>query len=198
MTPGSVLPALGDKFALSLSSAVKGARGDLDWLRSERAEWFPPMTNRGLANLIWERVWARLCDGLRDVPEANIVQSGSTNEIFVGLNFVIRVKRHTDANTISTYATPTAMGFYEQEQPALDGMAVTSLAVGYLWDPETKEIREPVVSYRDGKDNPIWIMRLDEPGDGAQAVTWTPIEPVLPIIYVGDVDETDETATDER
>lgn len=187
MNQDDVLTGLGDKFAVGLSRAVAGARSDIDEMRRVFPSWFPPMTKRGLANIIWERLWARLCDELSDHSDVKVVQYGATNEIYVGLGWVLRVKRHSVENAISTYATQTAIEFYEQ-QGTLDGMTLTSLAVGYQWDPELNEIGAPVLSYRDGKDNPIWMVRLDEPGDGTAVVKWTPVDPKLPNIVVG-IDE---------
>lgn len=192
MNQESVLESLGDKFATALANSVTGARADIAEMRRVFPSWFPRMTKRGLANIIWERVWARLCEQLEDDSAMEIVQHGATNEIYLGVEWVLRVKRHSTENAISTYATQTAIEFYEQ-QPTLDGMALTSLAVGYQWDADLNEIGAPVVSYRDGKDNPIWMARLDEAGDGTNALTWTPVDPNLPDVVlsideVGDAD----------
>lgn len=197
MDQAYVLDSLGDKFPHALSNAISGARADLEEFRRAFPHWFPPMTKRGLANIIWERVWARLCDELSDHPDASIVQHGATNEIYIGLEWVLRVKRHTVDNAISTYATQTAIEFYEQT-PALDGMQMTSLAAGYQWDADLNSIGAPVVSYRDGKDNPIWMVRLDEPSDGSSAFKWTNIDPQLPdITLLTDSDDEDKAADSE-
>jgi hypothetical protein len=83
---------------------------------------------------------------------------------------------------------------------ALGGLELVTLAAGYRWDPELREIKAPVISYRDGKDNPIWAVELAEPDDGASAITWTPIPggPSLPAVEYGDpADGEDAGTTDE-
>ncbi|KCG05315.1 hypothetical protein P935_02065, partial [Mycobacterium tuberculosis KT-0039] len=70
------------------------------------------------------------------------------------------------------------------------------IAVGYRWDPDTREIGAPLLSLRDGKDHVIWVVELDEPAAGVK-ITWTPIEPTLPSIDFGDLGE-DSGASGER
>jgi hypothetical protein len=108
---------------------------------------------------------------------------------------LLRIKRHHGENRISTYPTQTALAFYIQGPPTLDGLELVTLAAGYRWDTELRRIEAPVISYRDGKDNPIWAVELDEPREGTSAIGWTPIIPSLPGVEFGDPDEADDTGT---
>ncbi|MDP2289286.1 MAG: hypothetical protein Q8M73_12070 [Actinomycetota bacterium] len=189
MKPDEAAEALGDKFTHALVEAVGITRTDMDEFREKLPGWASAMSNRGMANLIWERLWTNMCARLEGHPEFYIKISGVIHEIHVGLNVVTRLKRHTAENAIQSYPTQGALEFYTQEQDQLPGLESTSLAVGYLWDPELRMIVAPVVSFRDGKDNPIWMMRLDEPAAGVAAI-WSPVEPALPgVIVAGDENE---------
>ena len=37
-----------------------------------------------------------------------------------------------------------------------------------------------IISYRDGKDNPIWAVELDEPDESADTIGWRPIDSADP------------------
>jgi hypothetical protein len=189
-----VIAELGDKFLSALVAAVRGARSDLQEMREWRAAWFPTMHSRCLSNLIHDRIWARLVASIESDPDTNVIESGPTREITVGLNLRLRVKRHLSGDRISTYPTRTAIEFWSQgNQQAFPGLEEIRIAVGYRWDSEAREIEAPVLSLRDGKDNVIWAVELDEPAEGVR-VTWTPIEPTLPSIDLGELnDETDES-----
>jgi hypothetical protein len=164
-------------------------------MREWQPGWFPMMHSRCLSNLIHDRIWARLVAGIESDPSAVAVEYGATREIAVGLNFRLRIKRHHIGDKISTYPTRTALAFWEQdaERPTLEGLEEIRLAVGYRWDADEREIEAPVLSLRDGKDNVIWAIELDEPAAGAK-ITWKPIDPTLPSIDLGDLgDESGES-----
>jgi hypothetical protein len=68
-----------------------------------------------------------------------------------------------------------------------------------MWEPELRKIGAPVVSCRDGKDNPIWAVGLEEPQDGATAITWTPIlGPSLPEVGYGDSADSEDTGNEDE
>ena len=111
---------------------------------------------RGLANWISDRVWAHLIELAEADPSARIHQSGATRELYVGLNFRIRVKRHDIIGMISSYETATFLEFTEQPKGQLAGMELWHLTAGYEWDRDLKEIIGPVLCLRDGRDAVIW------------------------------------------
>lgn len=77
-------------------------------------------------------------------------------------------------------------------------LAEVRIAVGYRWNPEEREIKAPLLSLRDGKDNVIWAVELHEPAEGVK-VTWKPIEPTLPDIDFGELgDEAESGASGDQ
>jgi hypothetical protein len=198
-TDDEVIAELGDKFLAALVSSVRGTRDDIRDMRQWRPGWFPTMHSRCLSNLIHDRIWARLIAAIESDPATTIIDKGPTREIAVGLNLRLRVKRHLTGDRISTYPTRTAIEFWQQGSlQALPGLEEVRIAVGYRWDAEAREIEAPLLSLRDGKDNVIWAVELDEPAEGVK-VTWTPIEPTLPSIDLGELaDETEPGASGDQ
>lgn len=192
-TDDEVVAELGDKFLTALVAAVRGARDDIAEMREWRSGWFPNMHSRVLSNLIHDRIWDRLVTLIDSDPDTNVFEKGATREIAVGVHVRLRVKRHHIGDKISTYPTRTAIEFWRQsDQYTFAGLEEVRIAVGYRWDPETREVGAPVVSLRDGTDNVIWAVQLDEPADGV-AVKWTAIEPTLPSIdLASDLGDDDE------
>lgn len=190
-----MLAALGDKFLQALVGAVSGTRDDLSAMRAWKPGWFPPMSDRCLANLIHDRLWAHMLGLEGEQATVTMHESGATREIVMG-QFRLRLKRHHLDDRVSNYPTQTALDFWvQQNNGVLRGLEEITLAAGYRWDKEMKAIAAPVISYRDGQENVIWAMELLEgtaagtvsvPGDsGAIPITWTPVtEPELPVIDV--------------
>jgi hypothetical protein len=111
--------------------------------------------------------------------------------LHVGDGFRLRVKRHRDGDRISTFATPAAIEFWTQGHPYLDGGTAVTLGAGYRWIRDTRDIGAPVISYRDGKDNPIWAVELQDPAaEGGGPISWTPFtDPSLPLIDLFDASQ---------
>ena len=188
-TDAEVLEELGDKFLEALVGAVRGARSDINDMRDWRPGWFPVMHSRVLSNLIHDRIWARLIAEIDSDPDTLVIEKGPIREVAVGLHVKLRVKRHHIGDRISTYPTRTAIEFWQQSTNfQIPGLEEVRIAVGYQWDPEVRRVGAPRLSLRDGKDNVIWAVELDEPAEGV-AVKWTPIEPTLPSIELGDADD---------
>lgn len=204
--PDQVLDALGDKFLHALVGAVSGARDDLDAMREWRPGWFPPMSDRCLANLIHDRLWAHMLGLEGDHDAVTMHESGATREIVAG-QFRLRLKRHHPDDRVSNYPTQTALDFWIQHNNGvLPGLEEITLAAGYRWDKEVKAIGAPVISYRDGQENVIWAMELlggtaadvVNPADdgGLTPITWTSVPgPELPVIDVTGVGPDAETVT---
>ena len=87
-------------------------------------------------------------------------------ELFVDrdLSFRVRVKRHDTIGRVASYPTQGVLDFYEQSHNVgkLPGFEEIRLTAGYIWEAETHSIGPPVISYRDGMKNLIWIRELDE------------------------------------
>jgi hypothetical protein len=176
-----VLASLGDKCLSAIAAAVGAARQDLADMREWRPGWFPPMSERGLSNIIHERIWAHLCARLDGEADLVIVDSEPHRMLHVGTTFRLRVKRHHPDDRISTYATAAALEFWTQGNQTLEGLEIITLGAGYRWEKELRKIGPPVVSCRDGKDNPLWSVELVEPAAGVVGITWTPVDgPRLP------------------
>lgn len=185
-TSDEVVAELGDKFIEAVAKAVQGARSDIGDMRIWRPAWFPTMHSRVLSNLIHDRIWARLVVAIESDPATGIRDEGATREIAIGKHLRLRIKRHRIGDKISSYPTRTDLEFWRQNTDTLPTLEEIRLAVGYRWDAEAREVRAPVISLRDGKDNVVWAIELSEPAEGVK-VTHKPILPTLPGIDFGDL-----------
>jgi hypothetical protein len=112
----------------------------------------------------------------------------------LGRTFTVRVKRHSEADRISSYPTPSDLEFWGGAKVTLDGLDDVPLAAGYRWDAVTGQIGAPVISYREGKDNVIWAVEVDAGASGETVpITYTPILPDLPQVDLA-ADLADERA----
>lgn len=190
-----VLAALGDKFLQNLVAAVDHTRDDLEAMRVWRPGWFPTMSDRCLANLIHDRLWAHMLSLGDDQSGVTMHESGATREIVIG-QFRLRLKRHQFDGRVSNYPTQTAIEFWiQQNDGVLPGMEEITLAAGYRWHKDTKSIGVAVVSYRDGQENMIWAMELRgaTSGETVTPITWAPVDtPDLPTIEITGIGEEDE------
>lgn len=169
--PDEVVEGLGDKVVAGLSSAVANAAIDLQEYRSLRPDWVADHSERGLANWIHDRLWRHLLSELDELPGVKLVDQEPIREIFVGVRYRLRVKRHRDDGAVSTYPTQLALEFFAQGQLAIEGLEEIRLIAGYEWDPDTRKIGAAVISLRDGRDNIMWIERLVPPSAGAVGLT---------------------------
>lgn len=173
--PDEVIEGLGDKVIAGLSGAVGKAANDLKAYREFRPDWVADHSERGLANWIHDRLWRHLLAELDELPGVKLVDEEPIREIFVGVRYRLRVKRHREDGAVSTYLTPLALEFFAQGQLALEGLEEIKLIAGYEWDPDTRMIGGAVISMRDGRDNLMWIERLQPPATGAVGLTPTPV-----------------------
>lgn len=193
--PEQVLDDRGDKLVDAFLEAMEVARADLSDLRAWRPGWFGLFTERFLANFLHERLWAELITRVSDHPGVQVIDREPTREIESGGRYVIRFKRHRKGDKIATYPTRRALAFWTNEA-TLPGLERASLAMGYLWDPELRQVEDSVLSYRDRLNHPVWGMKLGRAGQGgAMGITWSPIDPTLPSIDLSSVlDEEEGTA----
>lgn len=182
----SVLAELGEPLPLALIAATRAARADLTALRIERPAFFMQMNERDLANRAHPQYWFALRQELEHLPEFSWRESGPYREMTFstagGRSYVSRVKRHSPSFRIRSATTKTDTVFWSGAQATFDGLETIPLALGYVWDRELREVREPVVSYHEGKNRVVWAYSIDE---GAEAGTVTPavytnITPGLP------------------
>ncbi|MGO2819403.1 MAG: hypothetical protein ACTIA5_01290 [Brachybacterium tyrofermentans] len=173
---------LGDNFLMSVVEAVDGARDDYVDFKLERSDWFATFTQRFVANFIHERIWARLVPAI-DGDDAIVIEDREpVRQIRVGHQYTIRLKRHHEGDRISAFATPSNEQFWMNELAvALEGLEAHTLAVGYRWDADLHEIREPVLSFRESKEKPVWSYELSMDAVEAPRVIARPLEgPFLP------------------
>lgn len=193
--PEQVLDDLGDKLVEAFLGAMEVARADLDDLRAWRPGWFGLFTERFLANFLHERLWAELITRVSDHPGVQVIDREPRREIESGGRYVIRFKRHRTGDKIATYPTQAALAFWTNEA-TLPGLERASLAMGYLWDPELRQVEDSVLSYRDRLNHPVWGVKLGRPGESATGITWSPIDPTLPSIDLSSVLDKDEENAD--
>ena len=142
------------------------------------------MAERGLASIIHERLWAHLVAAVGDDPEILVRDAEPYRELRLG-RYRVRCKRHDEWSRIATYLTPEAREFWSggNGQLPLPGLGEISLAVGYRWLREERNIGAPVISYREGVENPVWAVELGTAASGPTPFTWSPIiGPTLPQI----------------
>jgi len=77
------MSSLGDKFLKGLAWSIRGAREDLAELREWRPGWFPPMSGRCLANLIHDRIWARLVAAVDGNPGIETIDREPVREMWI-------------------------------------------------------------------------------------------------------------------
>lgn len=192
-----VIDDLGDKFLLAFVKAVEIARDDLAAFEQFRPHWFINFSKRFVANFIHERMWDGMTRQLFDYPDVVIVDNEPTRQVHIGSNYVVRFKRHSSALKIESFPTPGALAFWTN-RATLPGLELMSLAMGYIWNPDTGEIGEALLSFRDGKDNPVWSVKLNRNGgESATDITWSPVPPELPQLDLSEIVDDQQSSTDE-
>lgn len=186
-TSESVLADLGEAFVHAFVDAVDGAREDFAEFRAWKPSWFVGFTNRFTANLLHERIWDRLIKSVAQQDGIHIVDREPVRELRSGTRYLIRVKRHHPGDRISAYPTEASSAFWSNSVLTLEGLESFSLALGYMWDAEVRSVGDAVLSFRDGKDNPIWAIQLRRDTSAPTGFTWSPIAPDLPEIDLTDV-----------
>lgn len=185
----AVVDGLGDKFLRALVVAVDTARADLAAFEQFRPEWFVNFSKRFVANFIHERMWDSMTRQVASHPDVTVVDDEPTRQIHCGTNYVVRFKRHASNLSIESFPTGGALAFWTNED-GLPGLELVTLAMGYIWDPELGEIGDAILSFRDGKNNPVWSVTLkSRGGEAATDITWEPIDPQLPQLDLSEVTE---------
>jgi len=201
-TPDEVLGSVGDKVVASLSMAVASARQDLADYRAALPHFVADHSGRGLANWIHDRMWAHAAVALDGIDNLACVDSGPSRDIYIGLGFHIRLKRHSSTGAIRNFPTATALDFITQEPDLLTLLGITTLNIsaGYEWDDLTRSMGNAVISLRDGSfDNVIWMVDLPAPSAAGGSIV-TPIVPTgdgpsAPVIEVPHIDGQEHEGT---
>lgn len=182
-----VLSDLGEGFVHAVLDAVDGAREDFDAFKEWQPSWVPGFTGRFTANFLHERIWDRLIRAVDGTDGIRVVDHEPVRELRSGTAYVIRVKRHHPGDRISVYPTDGARAFWSNEVLTFDGLESHSLALGYYWDAELRAMGDAVLSFRDGKDHPVWAVRLQRDAGTATGFSWRPIQPDLPEVDLSGV-----------
>ena len=182
-----VLADLGEPFVNAFVDAVDGARADFAEFRGWKPGWFPGFTSRFTANFLHERIWDRLVNAASAIDGIAVIDQEPVRELRSGTLYVLRIKRHHPGDRISAYPTEASSAFWSTSVLALDGLESFSLALGYMWDTELRAVGEAVLSFRDGKDNPVWAIKLNRDAAAPTGFSWTPVAPELPEIDLSDV-----------
>lgn len=176
----SVLADLGTDFVGSFIEAVDGAREDFDALRGWKPAWFANFTNRFTVNFLHERIWDRLVRAIEGSPNIKVIDREPTREIHSGQQYLIRIKRHGQHNQIAAYPTEGSSLFWSNSTLTLDGLESFALALGYEWDADLRAVGDAVLSFRDGKDSPIWAIRLTSDAAAPTGFSYVPVSPARP------------------
>jgi hypothetical protein len=177
-----VLEALGDKVAEALSRSALLAKEDLLEYRRLRPAWVAAHSERGLANWIHDRQWDHLVALLTGVAGVSFVDKEPVRDVWVGINFQVRIKRHHWDGKVSIYPTESALDFLAQpaSQGTLEGLDEVHLIAGYHWDKELRDIIAGVLSLRDGLNKQIWLIELPLPGAPSAGISPLPVSPTPP------------------
>ena len=110
-----------------------------------------------------------------------------TREVWYQNQYQIRIKRHSSEDKISTYPTATALEFWSNGQPTIPGLESHTLALGYRWDPELRDIGEAILSYRTGIEDPVWAAVLKGTQENLSGFIVERMSPELPDIDLSSV-----------
>jgi hypothetical protein len=125
-------------------------------------------------------MWDCMTRQVASHPDVTVVDEEPTRQIHYGTNYVVRFKRHASNLRIETFPTGGALAFWTN-QGALPGLELVTLAMGYIWDTDLGEIGDASMSFRDGKNKPVWSVTVkSRGGEAATDITWEPIDPQLP------------------
>jgi hypothetical protein len=182
-----VLGDLGIDFVHAFMDAVDGARSDFGAFKDWQPGWFPSFTGRFTANFLHERIWARLVRAVDGMEGIHVNDHEPVRELRSGTTYLIRIKRHHPGDRISAYPTEGSSAFWSNGMLTLEGLESFSLALGYYWDAELRAVGNAILSFRDGKDNPIWAIQLRRDAGNASGFAWTPVAPDLPEIDLSGV-----------
>ena len=192
-----VRAGVGDKVIGAVSLSVADAKDRLAVYRRTLPDHAAEHSQRGLANMINDWLWASIRRSLGPVANVALNDREPTREIGVGLEYRLRVKRHRDRR-VRSYPTQTFLDFQLQgPQLAFPGMTEVRLNVGYSWDADTRSISGPVISLPHG-DDVVWYETLDTVQPAVAPLRLDVDGPGLPAIELIDDPDSDAEGTEDR
>ncbi|MDR1293439.1 MAG: hypothetical protein LBK59_00535 [Bifidobacteriaceae bacterium] len=202
MDADDILNDLPDQLLQALFDAVEAAA--LDWRQhtAEHPDWTAPMYERDTAGWIHARLRSHLSQRLDGLGGVSIVDR-EPNYVITALGadgrmYQCRVKRHNENDLISSYPTVSDRQFWGDEPSEFDELDVIRLALGYRWDRDARSVGVSVVSYRRGKNNPIWAVEIQRSAVRGSVLTFTPISPTLPAVDLLDAQRAVQPASGEE
>ena len=196
-----VVDDLGDKVIFGLAKSVHDTRQDLAVYRRLQPGVVAQHSARGLANWVHDRLWYHLGVNLGDIDEVSFVDREPHRELYVGLRYHFRVKRHSDIGRVRSYPTQAVLNFYGDgaEQGAFEGFDEVRLTTGYTWDRQMRDIGPGIITLPKNRKEAEWVFELPEPDAGMQADV-TPLppisEPPAPVVYVEDDEDDADSGND--
>lgn len=189
MTPQRVSDQLGDKIITGFSSIVVGAAADLAEYRRLMPAAARRASERGLANWIHDAMRARALAEFDDFGQVTFTEREPHFDVHIQASdhthFRIRLKRHNATGNIANYRTQGALDFVTQPEDLLSllGINTVHLAVGYEWDPQTRAMKGPIMTLRDGSfEDVVWMVDLPARPAAELGTVVTPVTPITPTI----------------
>jgi hypothetical protein len=179
---------IGQPVLSAIVTARDNSAKDFARWRKESPSEISRATSRGLANRISDSFVSHMVAALDGIDDVVFREQGISRSFVVREKVVLICKRHNAKDKISSYPTRAALGVWGGVA-TLEGMETISLAAGYRWDKELREIGVPVLSYRNGlRARPVWVADLsrDEGGAAAPVHIVSPTGPSLPTLDLSD------------
>jgi len=191
---GPVLTALGQKPIDALGEAVAATRRDLAVYRSALPRFVAEASQRGLHNWIHDRMFANSLVEIDGMPEVQVIDQEPVRDLCFGSLFRVRLKGHDYRDIVAAYPTRASLDFYAQGwQPTFPTLEEVRLVAGYRWDSDLREMKEAVISLRDGREKVIWAVELVQQHGVVGVRHFEPHDlPPLPEIELGDLGSQEE------
>ncbi len=175
-TDSVVLEEIGHEFIAAHVSAL--ARVKERYQDFRQSAFFPPLaTQRLVANFIHDWLWAELVSQVESLSHVTVVDKEPLRQIYVE-KYRIRLKRHDVNEAISTYPTAGVRAFWTTGEP-LPGLEEYALAFGYVWDDQSRQIGDGIITLRSSHDDVVWA-KVIQPDTGV--VGFRVVDPQLPML----------------
>ncbi len=190
----AVLDALGQKALDAIGRAVAATRADLGAYRRLLPRFAAEASQRGLHNWIHDRMFANALVEIDGMPGASYIDEEPVRDLCFGSTFRVRMKAHDRDDLVTAYPTRASLDFYTQGwQPTFPSLDEVRLVAGYRWDRDLREMKEAVISLRDGRQNVRWAVELVEQGRSG-VLHFEPHElPPLPEFELGDLGDEEQS-----
>lgn len=156
---------LGDKVLAAMYKSVEQTRFDLVKYREMLPEFAAEQSDRGLANWIHDRLWVHVTRELEDLNEVEIIETGPIRELYIGMNYRFRAKRHDEDSRVRSYPTQTYIDFQIQPE-TLQCLEEIKLTYGYEWIEDEHRIGSAVMALHNG-NKLVWSKIIPGSPDAA-------------------------------